>query len=86
MLESVSAMWGTANYLRVHRRHGRLLRHIYQLQEFLQIYRSPTMVYDGKELSVEYTQSTQLYYLYYCYNEGSNNDMFRPHMWTIFRL
>jgi len=28
---------------------------------------------------------TQLYYLYY-YNKGSNNDMFRPYMWAIFRL
>ena len=44
-------------------------------------------LYNGKELSVEYTDSqTQLYYLYYCYNEGSNNVMFRPYMWAIFRL
>jgi len=45
---------------------------------------NPAKLLDGKELSVEYTQ-TQLYYLYY-YNEGSNNDMFRPYMWAIFRL
>jgi len=43
--------------------------------------------FNGKEFSVEYTDSqTQLHYLYYCYNEGSNNDMFRPYKWAIFRL
>jgi len=45
-----------------------------------------THIYNGKELSVVTHSQTQLYYLYYCYNDGSNNDMFRPYMWAIFRL
>ena len=43
------------------------------------------VLYNSKELSVLIHTVKQLYYLCY-YNEGSNNDMFRPYMWVIFRL
>jgi len=40
----------------------------------------------SKELSVVIRIVKHNYICPYYYNEGSNNDMFRPYMWAIFRL
>ena len=40
----------------------------------------------SKKLSVVIHTVKHNYTCLYYYNEGSDNDMFRPYMWTIFRL
>ena len=44
------------------------------------------VLYNSKELSVVIHTVKHNYICLCYYNEGSNNDMFRPYMWAIFRL
>ena len=41
------------------------------------------VLYNSKELSAVMHILKHNYICLYYYNEGSNNDMFRPYMWTI---
>jgi len=60
---------------------GRLVKNI-----CLPVFMYGIYIYNSKELSVVIRIVKHKYICLFYYNEGSNNDMFRPYMWAIFRL